>query len=158
SGAPDVDHDRRLNVLTQTLPCPSNMRRSIRSKNAAKSSRRSSLKLGGGGTELESPYSQPVPRPLMKFCSERFESGSSSRSRSHPCVSLHGCLEGPISLWVDRKEHKLDAGMFCVLPKGTSYRWENRTSIQAATMTLLVDTDSPGHWPVCTGMAECCRD
>src|SRR5262249_45284433 len=102
-------------------------------------------------------FFRPTPKPFYLFASAHFPPGSPPRMHSHPCVSMHGCLQGPMTLVTEAGEHLLDAGMFCWLGPGVQHGWRNLGRQTAASISFQVDTEKPGAWPSGTGIQDCCR-
>ncbi|MDB5314154.1 MAG: hypothetical protein JWO38_8356 [Gemmataceae bacterium] len=48
--------------------------------------------------------------------------------------------------------------MFYLIGPGLRHSWRNDGRHTAATLSLLLDTAHPGHWPVGAGIHSCCRD
>ena len=103
-------------------------------------------------------YLRPTPRPFMQFVSGHFPPGTLTQQHSHPCIALHGCLHGPLTLITDQGEHQLDAGVFYLLAPGVPHHWCNAAQQTAATMGLLIDAQRPGRWPAGAGVDECCLE
>lgn len=101
-------------------------------------------------------YLRPTPRPFMQFVSGHFPPGTLTQQHSHPCIALHGCLHGPLTLFTERGDLPLDAGTFYLLAPGVTHHWQNSGRQTAATMGLLIDAEHPGRWPAGVGMDECC--
>jgi AraC-like DNA-binding protein/quercetin dioxygenase-like cupin family protein len=102
-------------------------------------------------------YTRPVPRPFLQFVSGHFPPGTVTQSHSHPCVALHGCLKGPLTLIADGQEMSVDEGVFYILAPGIKHHWHNAGRQTAATIGLLVDTEHPGRWPKGAGVEQCCQ-
>lgn len=98
-----------------------------------------------------------VGRPLLSFTSGHFPSGTVSARHSHPCIVLHGCLNGPIELITNQFRKTLEAGQIFVLPPNEFHHWEVEGDDVSATIGLLVDAENPGRWPRGTGVVECCE-
>ena len=75
----------------------------------------------------------------------------------HPCIALHGCLQGPLSLVTADEAFPLDAGVFYLLGPGVKHYWRNSGRQTAATLGVLIDAEQPGRWPAGSGVDECCR-
>lgn len=101
-------------------------------------------------------YLRPTPRPFMQFVSGHFPPGTLTQQHSHPCIALHGCLHGPLTLFTDQDEFELDAGVFYLLAPGVRHHWRNAGRQTAATMGVLIDAEHPGRWPAGAGVGECC--
>lgn len=99
---------------------------------------------------------RPVPRPFMQFISGHFPAGTLTRPHNHPCIALHGCLQGPLSLCTPQGDISLDAGIFCLLAPGVKHHWRNAGKQTGSTFGLLIDAEHPGHWPAGAGVEECC--
>jgi AraC-like DNA-binding protein/mannose-6-phosphate isomerase-like protein (cupin superfamily) len=102
-------------------------------------------------------YSRLMPAPFVQFVSGHMPSGVVTESHHHPCVALHGCLQGPLILVTPQGEKQLEAGMFCLLGPGTPHHWRNEGRQTAATLGLLIDVEHPGSWPAGSGVDECCH-
>jgi AraC-like DNA-binding protein len=102
-------------------------------------------------------YSRLMPRPFAQFVSGHLPSGFVTQSHNHPCVALHGCLQGPLVLVTSQGEKRLEAGMFCLLGPDVQHHWRNDGQQTAATLGLLVDAENPGNWPAGSGVDECCH-
>ena len=101
-------------------------------------------------------YMRPTPLPFMQFVSGHFPPGTLTQQHSHPCIALHGCLHGPLTLITDEGDLPLDAGVFYLLAPGVRHHWRNSGRQTAATMGLLIDARHPGRWPAGTGVEACC--
>jgi AraC-like DNA-binding protein len=102
-------------------------------------------------------YARPAPKPFKRFVSGHFPSGTISQPHSHPCIALHGCLQGPLILIAESERFELDAGMFYMLAPGVEHHWHNAGKQTAATIAVLVDTAQVGEWPAESGVHDCCR-
>ena len=102
-------------------------------------------------------FVRPTPRPFLRFVSGHFPAGTVTQAHSHPCIALHGCVQGPLVLVTDEGELPLDAGVFYLLAPGTRHYWRNSGTQTGATFGLLIDAEHPGRWPAVTGVQECCR-
>lgn len=102
-------------------------------------------------------FLRPVPRPFLRFTSGHFPSGTRTAPHSHPCLALHGCLQGPLTLVTPDAEHPLDSGVFYLIPPGVRHHWVSTGRQTAATLGLLIDADQPGQWPQASGVAAGCR-
>jgi AraC-like DNA-binding protein len=100
---------------------------------------------------------RPVPRPFMQFVSGHFAANTVTRTHSHPCIALHGCLQGPLVLCTSQGEVPLDAGLFCLLAPGMKHHWRNPAAQSGSTIGLLLDAKHPGRWPAGAGVEDCCR-
>ncbi len=67
-------------------------------------------------------YTRPVPRPLSHFTIGHFPPQTTGFLHKHPCIALHSCVEGPITLTLD-KPYTIDSGIFYLLPKNTPHTW-----------------------------------
>jgi AraC-like DNA-binding protein len=103
-------------------------------------------------------YVRQVPRPFRHFTSGHFPAGTVTQPHSHPLLALHGCLQGPVTLHTLAGDHTLDAGAFCVLAAGIGHHWVNAHRQTAATFSVLLETEHPGHWPNGSGVTECCQE
>lgn len=102
-------------------------------------------------------FLRPVPRPFLRFTSGHFPTGTRTTPHSHPCLALHGCLQGPLTLVTPEAEHALDSGVFYLIPPGVRHHWVSTGRQTAATLGLLIDADQPGQWPQPSGVATGCR-
>ncbi|HVW36584.1 MAG TPA: cupin domain-containing protein, partial [Pirellulales bacterium] len=102
-------------------------------------------------------YLRATPRPFFQFVSGHFPPGTVTQAHSHPCIALHGCLQGPLALTLPAEEASLDAGIFYLLAPGVKHHWRNDGGQTAATLGLLIDVERPGRWPAGSGVEECCR-
>jgi AraC-like DNA-binding protein len=103
-------------------------------------------------------YFQPSARPFFLFSAFHFPAGTLTAAHNHPCVALHGCLEGPLFLVTGAGEHKLDTGVFYLLAPGIRHQCQNDGPGTAALMSFLIDTARPGPWPALSGLGDCCRE
>lgn len=101
-------------------------------------------------------YFRSTPRPFLQFVSGHFPPGTATQAHSHPCIALHGCLQGPLTLVLAQEETSLDAGAFYLLAPGVRHHWRNDGRQTAATFGLLIDAARPGRWPSGSGVEECC--
>lgn len=101
-------------------------------------------------------YLRSTPRPFLQFVSGHFPPGTVTQAHSHPCIALHGCLQGPLTLVLPQEETSLDAGAFYLLAPGIRHYWRNDGRQTAATLGLLIDAKRPGRWPSGSGVEECC--
>lgn len=102
-------------------------------------------------------YVRPTPKPFLRFVSGHFPSGTVTQPHSHPCVALHGCLQGPLTLITKHEQFALDAGVFYLLAPGVRHHWRNAGKQTAATIAVLIDTKNAGRWPAASGVIECCH-
>ena len=102
-------------------------------------------------------YLRATPRPFLQFVSGHFPPGTVTQAHSHPCIALHGCLQGPLALVLPEEETTLDAGSFYLLAPGIRHHWRNDGRQTGATLGLLIDAQRPGRWPAGSGVEECCR-
>ncbi len=105
-------------------------------------------------------YLRPTPRPFINFSSGHFPPGTLTQPHSHPCLALHGCLNGPLTLCTPEVEVPLDSGVFYLIAAETRHWWHNDSHSRhtAATLSLLFDTSRPGRWPAGTNVERCCRE
>ncbi len=103
-------------------------------------------------------YLRQVPRPFRHFTSGHFPAGTVTQPHSHPCMALHGCLQGPVTLHTQAGDHPLDAGALCVIGAGIGHHWVNAHRQTAATFSVLLDAEHAGRWPNSSGVADCCRE
>jgi AraC-like DNA-binding protein len=102
-------------------------------------------------------YARPTPLPFKRFVSGHFPSGTISQPHSHPCIALHGCLQGPLTLIAEEQSLELDSGVFYLLAPGIRHYWRNKAKQTAATIAVLIETEQVGNWPAASGVKECCR-
>ena len=102
-------------------------------------------------------YLRPTPRPFFRFASGHFPPGTVTPWHAHPCWALHGCLQGPLVMSTAEGPLDLDAGVFYLIAPLVRHYWRNPGRQTGAAISLLIDADDPGHWPVGSGVAECCR-
>lgn len=102
-------------------------------------------------------YVRSVSRPLLSFTSGHFPPGTISADHKHPCVVLHGCLNGPIVFVTKRFRKTLEAGQVYLLPPHELHHWEAVGNNVSATIGLLIDAENAGRWPRGTGLVECCQ-
>jgi len=102
-------------------------------------------------------YLRRVAQPLIQFTSGQFPPGATSTPHHHPCIVLHGCLNGPIDFYISGVKHTLESGHFYLLPPGETHHWHARGNRIASTMGLLVDTENPGRWSASSGVPSSCR-
>ncbi len=102
-------------------------------------------------------YVRFVARPLLQFTSGHFPPASVSAPHRHPCIVLHGCINGPIDLCTPTWRRTLEAGQFYLLPPNEQHHWESSGPDTAATIGLLIDAENPGIWPKGSGVPQCCR-
>lgn len=102
-------------------------------------------------------YTRLTPRPFVQFVSGHYPPATIARPHSHPCVALHGCLQGTLVLVTPQGRIPLEAGAFCLLAPNIEHQWQNEDPNTGATLGLLIDTEHPGRWPRRSGVAECCR-
>ena len=117
---------------------------------------------GGRTPDLEDrsylAYLRPTPRPFLHFASGHFPATTLTRPHSHPCIALHGCLQGPLTLCTPNGEMVLEEGVFFLIGAGVRHSWRNDGRNTAATLGLLLDTARPGRWPVSTGIGTACLE
>src|SRR5947209_1462690 len=65
----------------------------------------------------------PSPFYLLNIC--HLPPGTTNRAHSHPCVALHGCVQGSVTFLTGQGEEVLDAGVLYVLAPGTRHHWRN---------------------------------
>jgi AraC-like DNA-binding protein len=102
-------------------------------------------------------YARPTPRPFLRFVSGHFPSGTISQPHSHPCIALHGCLQGPLALIAESARLELDTGVFYVLAPSIHHHWRNEGKQTGATISFLIDTEHVGRWAAASGVKECCH-
>jgi AraC-like DNA-binding protein/mannose-6-phosphate isomerase-like protein (cupin superfamily) len=106
---------------------------------------------------LSSVRRASAPRPFLHFVSGHFPPATLTQPHSHPCIALHGCLQGPVTLITPQGEVVLEAGIFYVIGPGQRHYWRNSGRHTAATLSLLLDTTNPGRWPAAAAVDACCR-
>jgi AraC-like DNA-binding protein/mannose-6-phosphate isomerase-like protein (cupin superfamily) len=81
------------------------------------------------------------PPPFYIFSAARFAARDPSASlmHSHPCVCLHGCLNGSITLTTDQGNYPLAAGSFCLIGPDVPHAWQNESGRPATTVGLWLD-------------------
>ena len=102
-------------------------------------------------------YLRNTARPFMRFVSGHFPPGTVTQMHGHPCIALHGCLQGPLCLVTSDETYTLEAGVFYLIAPGIRHHWQNVGRQTAATFGLLIDAEHPGRWPASAGVEECCR-
>ncbi len=102
-------------------------------------------------------YLRSVARPLLQFTSGHFPPDCVSAPHRHPCIVLHGCLNGPITICTPTWHRTLEAGQFYLLPPNEQHYWKSAGTDTAATIGLLIDAENPGLWPKGSGVPQCCR-
>ncbi|MBY0524138.1 MAG: AraC family transcriptional regulator [Gemmataceae bacterium] len=103
-------------------------------------------------------YYRATPRPFVFLHSSHLPPGTVTGSHSHPCVALHGCLQGPLVLASADGEQVFDAGVFFLVESGRRHHWRNPGTHMAANLSVLIDHRHPGAWATATGVKECVRD
>jgi AraC-like DNA-binding protein len=103
-------------------------------------------------------YYRPTPKPFVFLHSSHLPAGTTVGAHSHPCVALHGCLQGPLILTTTAGEQALDAGMFWLLPPGMTHHWRSPGPHTAANLSLLIDHRQPGKWPGTAGVGHLCDE
>jgi AraC-like DNA-binding protein len=103
-------------------------------------------------------YYRPTPKPFIFLHSSHIPAGSVTGIHSHPCVALHGCLQGPLILRTKAGEEKLDAGAFCMIGLEVLHHWRGIGPHTAAHLSLLIDHRQQGSWPAAAGVKEMCAD
>ncbi len=103
-------------------------------------------------------YLRPTPRPFLNFASGHFPPATLTQPHRHPCIALHGCLQGPLTLCTSAGDVPLDAGVFYLIGPELTHCWRNDGRQTAATLSLLLDTAKPGRWPAGTNVEVCCRE
>jgi AraC-like DNA-binding protein len=103
-------------------------------------------------------YLRPTPRPFLHFASGHFPAATLTQPHSHPCIALHGCLDGPLTLRTPGGDLPMDTGVFYLVGPGVRHSWRNDGRHTAATLSLLLDAENPGRWPAGTDFEKCCRD
>lgn len=129
-------------------------------------SRDSAAKSSPGATDLGPSledrsylaYLRPTPRPFLHFASGHFPASTLTQPHRHPCIALHGCLQGPLTLCTSEGEMPLEAGVFYVIAPGLVHSWRNEGRQTAASFGLLLDTGNPGRWPAAAGVERCCEE
>ncbi|MBY0528017.1 MAG: AraC family transcriptional regulator [Gemmataceae bacterium] len=103
-------------------------------------------------------YFCPTARPVRLLVTDHHPPGRTSLVHSHPCVAFHGCLQGPITLLMDEGPAALDVGTCYLFGAGVRHHWRNDGPDHAVLLSLLVEEDRPGAWPVASGVAAGCRE
>lgn len=101
-------------------------------------------------------YVRPTPPPFVHFVSGHFPPATLTQPHSHPCIALHGCLQGPVTLIMPDGETTLEAGIFYLIGPNQRHYWRNSGRHTAATISLLLDTANPGRWPAAAAVPACC--
>jgi AraC-like DNA-binding protein len=107
--------------------------------------------------ETHLAYFRSTPRPFVYLHSSHLPPGMVADWHSHPCVALHGCLQGPITLATPTEEQTFDGGVFFLLEPGLRHHWRNPGNRVAAHLSLLIDHRSPGNWPASSGVKDLCQ-
>jgi AraC-like DNA-binding protein/quercetin dioxygenase-like cupin family protein len=103
-------------------------------------------------------YFRATPKPFFFLHSSHLPAGIVTGSHSHPCLALHGCLQGPVTLITANAEHTFDAGTFFLVAPGVRHHWRVPGARVAAHLSVLIDQRHPGNWPASTGVKECCAE
>src|SRR5262249_22400527 len=103
-------------------------------------------------------YYRPTPKPFVFLHSSHLPAGTVTGSHTHPCIALHGCLQGPLTLCTKTDEEKLDAGAFCLLGPGVAHYWRSPGPHTAAHLSVLIDHRQQGSWPTAVGIREMCSE
>ncbi len=104
-------------------------------------------------------YYRPTPKPFFFLHSSHLPPGTTIPTHRHPCVALHGCLHGALTLLAPDGPQVLDtAGDFYLLPPGLAHGWRNDGKGTAANLSLLIDHRHPGTWPAEAGVRQGCRE
>ncbi len=104
-------------------------------------------------------YYRPTPKPFFFLHSSHLPAGTVVGTHRHPCVALHGCLQGPLTLTTPEGPKPLDAaGHFYLIAPGQAHGWHNPGSGTAANISVLIDHRAVGPWPAGAGVKECCRE
>jgi len=99
-------------------------------------------------------YFQPTPPPFYFFHSSHLPAGTVSPPHRHPCLAFHGCLQGPVSLFIGKEEHVVDGGVFYLIAPGVVHSWTSRGPHTAAHISMLLDQRRPAGWGERAGVAE----
>src|SRR5262249_34635427 len=108
--------------------------------------------------ETHLAYFRATPKPFVFLHSSHLPAGIVTGTHSHPCLALHGCLQGPVVLATASTEHKFDAGTFFLVAPGVRHHWRVPGPRVAAHISVLIDHRQPGNWPASTGVKECCAE
>jgi AraC-like DNA-binding protein/quercetin dioxygenase-like cupin family protein len=108
--------------------------------------------------ETNLAYFRSTPRPFVFLHSTHLPPGVVTNSHHHPCVALHGCLQGPLCLITSAGEQQFDAGVFFLIEPGLRHHWRNPGKHVAAHVSLLIDHRNQGAWPASAGVKELCRE
>ena len=103
-------------------------------------------------------YLRSTPRPFLHFASGHIPSATRTQPHDHPCIALHGCLQGSLTLCTQAGELPLEAGVFYLIAPRCRHYWRNDSRVAGATVGLLLDTGQPGRWPLGSGVESCCRE
>jgi AraC-like DNA-binding protein/quercetin dioxygenase-like cupin family protein len=108
--------------------------------------------------ETHLAFFRSTPRPFVFLHSSHLPPGIVTEQHSHPCVALHGCLQGPLTLATAREEVTFDAGVFFLLEPGVRHYWRNPGGRVAAHISVLIDHRNLGSWPASAGVKDMCRE
>lgn len=103
-------------------------------------------------------YYRTTPKPFVFLHSSHLPAGAITGMHSHPCVALHGCLQGPLRLITPKEEQDFDAGVFFLVGPGVQHHWRNLGPHTAAHLSFLIDHRQPGTWPSASGVQECLHE
>lgn len=108
--------------------------------------------------ESQVAYFRSTPKPFVFLHSSHLPAGTVTGPHSHPCVALHGCLQGPLTLVTPRGQETFDAGVFFLVEPGLRHHWRSPGPHVAANLSVLIDHRAPGAWPASAGVKECCQE
>lgn len=109
--------------------------------------------------EAHVAYYRPTPKPFYFLHSSHLPPGTNVPTHRHPCLALHGCLQGPLTLTTPDGPQVLEtAGTFFLIAPGVAHGWHNPGTRTAANLSVLIDHRHPGAWPAGAGVKEVCRD
>jgi AraC-like DNA-binding protein len=99
----------------------------------------------------------PTSWPILRFVGDRLLPGKAVGLHKHPCVAMHGCLHGPVTLTTSAGDHLLETGTFYMLGTGVRHGWRNDGPHSASRISFLIDAETPGSWPAWAGVEAACR-
>jgi AraC-like DNA-binding protein len=104
-------------------------------------------------------YYRPTPKPFYFLHSSHLPSGTRVRTHRHPCIALHGCLQGPLTLTTPSGPQVLEtSGSFFLIAPGFAHGWHNAGPHKAANLSVLIDHRHMGAWPASSGVPDSCRE
>jgi AraC-like DNA-binding protein len=104
-------------------------------------------------------YYRPTPKPFYFLHSSHLPPGSSIPLHRHPCVALHGCLQGPLTMLTADGPQLLETpGTFYLIGPDVPHGWRCDGPHTAANLSVLIDHRHLGAWPAASGVPECIRE